>query len=75
MMEKIAIHSSFIMSAAYNEDKQCLRLEIHSTYYYYYGVTRQKVSRFKKAESKGKYFIAYIKGKYVMAKRKMRRRS
>lgn len=67
------MHSSFIMSAAYNEDKQCLRLEIHSTYYYYYGVTRQKVSRFKKAESKGKYFIRFIKGQYEVLKRKARR--
>ena len=67
------MHSSFIMSAAYNEDKQCLRLEIHSTYYYYYGVTRQKVSRFKKAESKGKYFIRFIKGQYDVLKRKTRR--
>ena len=72
-MEKISVHSSFIMGAAYNEEKQCLRLEIHSTYYYYYGVTRQKVSRFKKAHSKGKYFISYIKGQYEVIKRKMRR--
>ena len=72
-MEEIIMHSSFIMSAAYNEDKQCLRLEIHSTYYYYYGVTRQKVSRFKKAESKGKYFIRFITGQYDVLKRKTRR--
>lgn len=73
MNERISVHSSFIVGAEYNEDKQCLRLQIHSTYYYYYGVTRQKVARFKKAESKGKYFIAYIKGQYDMVKRKMRR--
>lgn len=73
MNERISVHSSFIVGAAYNEEKQCLRLQIHSTYYYYYGITRQKVARFKKAESKGKYFIAYIKGQYDMVKRKMRR--
>lgn len=72
-MEQIIMHSSFIMRAAYNEEKQCLRLEIHSTYYYYYGVTKQKVARFKKAESKGKYFIRFIKGQYKVLKRKVRR--
>jgi len=73
MNERISVHSSFIVGAVYNEEKQCLRLQIHSTYYYYYGITRQKVARFKNAESKGKYFIAYIKGQYDMVKRKMRR--
>lgn len=73
MIERISVHSSFIDGAVYNEDKQYLRLTIHSTYYYYYGITRQKVSRFKKAESKGKYFISFIKGRYEMTKRKMRR--
>lgn len=72
-MEQIIMHSSFIMSAAYNESKQCLRLEIHSTYYYYYGITKQKVSRFKKAASKGRYFIRFIKGQYEVLKRKIRK--
>lgn len=69
-MITLAVHSSFIDSAAYNEDKQFLRLEIHGTWYYYYGVTIQKFYRFKKAHSKGKYFINYIKGRYVVSKRK-----
>ena len=71
--ERISVHSSFIMSAVYNVENQCLRLEIHETYYYFYGITRQKVSRFKKAQSKGKYFIRYIKGQYDVLKRKVRR--
>lgn len=73
MNERISVHSSFIVGAEYNEEKQCLRLQIHSTYYYYYGITRRKVARFKKAESKGKYFISFIKGRYEMTKRKIRR--
>ena len=73
MTERISVHSSFIDGAVYDASKQCLRLEIHSTYYYYYGVTKQKVARFKHAQSKGKYFIQYIKGQYESLKRKARR--
>ena len=68
-MITISVHSSFIDSAVYNEEKQSLRIEIKGFWYYYYGITPQKVSRFKKAESKGRYFTQYIKGKYEMAKR------
>ena len=68
-METLSVHSSFIKSAAYNEDKGFLRLEIGNAWYYFYGITKQKVARFKKAASKGKYFIKHIKGQYRMAKR------
>ena len=68
-METLSVHSSFIKSAAYNEDKGFLRLEIGNAWYYFYGITKQKVARFKKATSKGKYFIKHIKGQYRMAKR------
>jgi hypothetical protein len=67
---ELSIHSSFIKSATYNEAKQVLRLEMGNNWYYYYGVTMQKVNRFKKAASKGQYFCKYIKGQYEMAKRK-----
>lgn len=67
------VHSSFIVEALYNETKQVLRLQIKSTWYYYYGITPQKVARFKKAKSKGRYFIQYIKGKYEMAKRSIKK--
>lgn len=72
MMVAISVHSSFIKAAMYNEEKQSLRIEIGEHWYYYYGVTKQKVARFKKAASKGKYFSAYIKGKYKSIKRKVR---
>lgn len=71
-MIQISVHSSFIKSAAYNPDKQSLRLEIGNHWYYYYGVTKQKIARFKKAASKGSYFCQYIKGQYEMTKRKIR---
>ena len=66
----LSVHSSFIKTAMYNEDKQSLRIEIGDTWYYYYGVTKQKVTRFKKSASKGKYFCTYIKGHYKTIKRK-----
>lgn len=68
----ISVHSSFIKSAVYNEDRQSLRIEIGEFWYYFYGVTKQKVSRFKKASSKGQYFCKYIKGQYKSLKRKSR---
>lgn len=68
----ISVHSSFIKSAVYNEDKQSLRIEIGDSWYYYYGITMQKVARFKKATSKGQYFCKFIKGKYNVLKRKVR---
>ena len=67
----INVHSSFIKSAKYDKEKESLRLEIGNTWYYYYGITQQKIARFKKAQSKGKYFINYIKGKYETSKRKV----
>lgn len=65
----INVHSSFIKSAMYNEDKQSLRIEIGNYWYYYYGITRQKINRFKKSASKGSYFCKYIKGKYKVKRR------
>ena len=65
----ISVHSSFIKSAMYNEDKQSLRIEIGNYWYYYYGITRQKINRFKKSASKGSYFCKYIKGKYKVKRR------
>ena len=69
MTQTIHTHSSFLGDAVYNEEKQSLRIQIGQVWYYYYGVTMQKIARFKKAQSKGKYYCKYIKGKYEMAKR------
>lgn len=70
-MTTITTHSSFIKSAVYNEAKGFLRLEMGNFWYYYYGITKQKVARFKKAVSKGTYFCKFIKGQYEMAKRRI----
>lgn len=71
MSTAISVHSSFIKSAEYNEALQRLRIEIGNHWYYYYGVTKQKINRFKKAKSKGKYFCTYIKGQYKTVKRRI----
>lgn len=72
MRVMIEVQSSFIKSVMYNEERQSLRIEMGNTWYYYYGITKKKVSRFKKAASKGKYFCKYIKGKYKVIKRVVR---
>lgn len=69
---EIEVQSSFIKSAMYNEEKQSLRIGIGDFWYYYYGVTRQKMCRFRKAASKGKYFCSFIKGQYKVVKRKVK---
>lgn len=69
MNTAISIHSSFIKSAVYNEDKKRLRIEISNTWYYYYGVTKWTIFRFKLASSKGRFFCSHIKGQYRMMKR------
>ena len=70
MVTEFDTHSSFLGMARYDETKETLRLEIGDYWYYYYGVTKQKVTRFRKATSRGKYFIGYIKGRYDSKRRK-----
>lgn len=72
MIEVINVRSSFIEGLQYNAESQRLRVEIGSTWYYYYGVTKQKVARLKKATSKGSYFCKYIKGQYKTIKRRIK---
>ena len=69
-MKAIPMTSTFISGAAYDETKQTLRIRIEDTFYYYLGVTRQKVARFKNAASKGSYFVKHIKGQYEVKRRK-----
>lgn len=68
---ELTIQSSFIKAASYNEGKQRLRLEIGNHWYYYYGVTIQRIYRFRKAVSKGTYYCKFIKGKYKTLKRRV----
>ena len=55
-MEIIKVKSSFIEAIQYNVDSQQLKIVIGNTTYFYYGITKQKVARLKKATSKGWYF-------------------
>lgn len=71
MIEQISVHSSFIKTAKYNTEKEILRLEMGSYFYFFHNVTKQKVARFKKAKSKGTYFCNYIKGLYEVTRRRV----
>ena len=71
-METIKVHSSFIDDIQYSVNAQRLKVVIGSTAYFYYGITKQKVARLKKATSKGSYFCKYIKGQYKMIKRRIK---
>lgn len=71
-MEAIKVHSSFIDAIQYSADAQRLKVVIGSTAYFYYGITKQKMARLKKAASKGSYFCKYIKGQYKMIKRRIK---
>ena len=70
MNTKFDPHSSFIKEVQYTESTQTLRLKMNGHFYYYVGVTKQKLARFKKATSRGAYFSRYIKGQYKSHKRK-----
>lgn len=70
--EIIDVKSSFIEDIQYNVDAQRLKVIIGNIAYFYYGVTKQKVARLKRATSKGNYFCRYIKGKYKMIKRRIK---
>lgn len=70
--EIIDVKSSFIEAIQYNVDTQRLKIVINSIAYFYYGITKQKVARLKRATSKGSYFCKYIKGKYKMIKRRIK---
>lgn len=72
MIEIIKVRSSFIEGLQYNEESQRLRVEIGNICYFYYGITKQKVARLKKATSKGWYFCTHIKGQYKTIKRRIR---
>jgi lysyl-tRNA synthetase class 2 len=59
--------SSFIEQIDYDEETQNLDLLFKKgKRYRYKGVTKNKFTRFKHAESKGSYYAKSIKGKYEM---------
>ena len=71
-METIKVKSSFIEAIQYNVDAQRLKVIIGGTAYFYYGITKQKVARLKRATSKGWYFCTHIKGQYKTIKRRIK---
>jgi hypothetical protein len=65
----ISVESSNISEIGYDNDSETLVVEFnHGGKYAYDGVPAEEFDALKVAESKGKYFIANIKGKYTFRK-------
>jgi hypothetical protein len=60
------VESSLIAKAGYDVETQTMAVEMVSNAdtYYYSGVPQSVYDGFMAAESKGAYFVEYIKGKY-----------
>lgn len=60
-----AVESSVIEAIWWNPKTATLHVKFLSgSYYIYYNVSKYRYYRFKNAESKGRYFNAYIKPNY-----------
>jgi len=59
-----ALNSSFINGAFYDRANGYLLILLNSTWYHYCAVPEQVWEEFKRAESKGRFYNAYIKGHY-----------
>lgn len=63
--------SSFVYSIIHDAKTDTLTVTFKTgRRYRYYGVTKQKVSRFKSAPSFGSYYSTHIRGKYATRKLK-----
>jgi hypothetical protein len=64
-MDRIRVRSSNIASIGYDQKMQILEVEfLKGGVYQYFGVPQAAWEEFMGAESKGKYFIAQIRGSY-----------
>ena len=68
-MEKQPVSSSNIAAIGYDQKTQTLEIDFNNgSTYQYYGVTNNVHDGFLSAGSHGKYFHAYIKGRYPESK-------
>lgn len=65
MLSLVQVESSSLNRVGYDEKSNTLVVEFkdHSVYFYH-GVSASKFEELMKAESKGKYFSAEVKGQY-----------
>jgi hypothetical protein len=64
-MHRSSVSSSNIRSVGYEPDSFTLEIEFNDgSTYQYYGVPEVEFDAFMNSSSKGRYFNAYIKGRY-----------
>jgi hypothetical protein len=64
-MEMFECESSLISAYGYDPKALALDIEFHSGgTWRYLGVTQERFEEFLRSRSKGKHFLAHIKGKY-----------
>jgi len=56
--------SSFVHRICFNQSEQKAIVLLNDTYYQYCGMSKYEVDNWLNANSKGKYFNAFIKGRY-----------
>ena len=67
------VRSMFIAAIGYNETEKHLTIRMRNGKgYRYYGVSKNRFTRFLRASSKGFYFTSHIKGKFQMRRLKER---
>lgn len=68
-MRMYLTESTLIASYGYDPEKQEMDIDFHKGgVYRYFGVTQEAFNEFLRAPSKGKHFLAHIKGKYEYVK-------
>jgi len=64
-VERVTVESSSLSSIGFTRETRVLEIEFRSgALYRYHGVPRAVFEDSKKAESKGRYFSQFIRGKY-----------
>lgn len=58
------VSNSFVDRICYQDEEQYLLVSLKSTYYHYCGVPEQVFSSWLQAPSKGRFYNAYVKGRY-----------
>ena len=58
------VSSSFVDRICYQDDARYLLVSLNGTYYHYCGVPERVFSSWLQAPSKGRFYNAYVKGRY-----------
>ena len=58
------VSSSFVDRICYQDEARYLLVSLNGTYYHYCGVPEHVFSSWLQASSKGRFYNAYVKGRY-----------